>query len=209
MSNLCLFCEDRRFMLNERLDLPSNDSVVWEDKNIFVAPDLFPLVVGHVLIVTKSHYNSFGNAPFSVYSSALNAIRYFKTKVFKNIDVIIFEHGAVIEHSAGSSIDHAHIHMMPFKDDIHSLIVESEFITQPALSASYKVLNGFAQKKQPYIFFQKNLNDSIVYPVKSLPSQFLRILIAQKLGVEYDWKLMQVNGSAKKRFLDTLYLIKR
>lgn len=204
----CFFCETNRFALNKELNLPAEEAIVWEDENVFVIPDLFPLCVGHFLVVTKYHYASFGNVPQNVYESSRHAIEYLKHRLLNGIEVIIFEHGAVIEHTGGSSIDHAHIHIMPLKYDIRPLIEKSIFINEIPQRGSYLVLSKLANKNQPYIYYQRNSEVAFIYPVDKLPSQFLRIIIAQTLGISYNWKIMKADGSAIQRFLDTLKLAK-
>lgn len=207
-KNQCYFCKANRFILNKELDLPSEESIVWEDENVFVTPDLFPLCVGHFLVITKYHYASFGNVPKDIFNSSQNAIKYLKHNILKEKDVVIFEHGAVLECTGGSSIDHAHIHIMPLKYDIRNLIEKSLYINESPLKGSHSVLYQLANNNQPYISYQRNLEEMLIYPVDKLPSQFMRILIAQLLGVSYNWKTMRIDGSAKKRFIDTLKLTK-
>ena len=204
----CFFCETNRFVLNKELNLPAEESIIWEDENVFVTPDLFPLCVGHFLVVTKYHYASFGNVTKNIYDSSQQAIEYLKHSILNGKEVIIFEHGAVMEHTGGSCIDHAHIHIMPLKQDVRPLIEKSIFINELSQRGSYSVLRELANKNQPYIYYQKNSEDAFIYPVDQLPSQFLRILIAQTLGISYNWKIMRVDGSATQRFLDTLKLAK-
>ena len=50
MENECLFCELNRFNINKELLLPERKSIIWEDDNVYVSSDLFPLVVGHCLV---------------------------------------------------------------------------------------------------------------------------------------------------------------
>ncbi len=207
MNCICFFCEENRFCLNKELLLPGNDSIIYEDDNIYVTPDLFPLCLGHMLIITKEHYNSFGNVPLSVYDSAEKAKRYLSEKIFKYSPFIAFEHGAVIEHSGGSCIDHAHIHIMPFADDLKYMIESSDFIDTSAIDATYTNLNQLAEQGVSYIYYQRNFDNPIAYPVyNGLPSQFFRMLIAQKLEINYNWKISYRDGSTKELFCKSVAL---
>ena len=202
----CYFCGTNRFVLNKKLKLPAGESIVWEDENVFVTPDLFPLCVGHFLAITKDHYASFGNTPKKVYNSSRNAIDYLKKSILNGREVIVFEHGAVKEHTGGASIDHAHIHIMPLKYDIRPFIQKSTY-TEVAQQELYSIIHELANKNQPYIYYQRSSGNAFVYPVDDLPSQFLRILVAKALGVSYDWKAMG-DSLTKSRFIDTLKLTK-
>ncbi len=204
----CIFCTDNRFLLNKKLNLPGKESIIWEDENIYVAPDLFPLSIGHFLIIPKKHYASFGNVPENVFKSSLNARLFLKEKVFAGKHTITFEHGAVVEHSGGASIDHAHIHIIPLNIDLEEKITRSGFVQTSAISGEYASLVDLAKQKKPYIFFQHCNFPPIAFVVKQLPSQFLRLLIAEDLKIEYDWKLLYEKRSSKELFLKTLNMAK-
>lgn len=210
MNCVCFFCKENRFCLNEELSLPGIDSIIYENDDVYVTPDLFPLCLGHMLIITKKHYNSLGNVPYSVYESAEKAKCYLRERIFKTMPYISFEHGAVIEHSGGSCIDHAHIHMMPFGEDLKNVIESSDFIDTCAVEASYKSLKHFAEQGIPYIYYQRNSEQPIAYPIfNGLPSQFFRMLIAQKLKINYNWKISYRDGSAKELFNKSIIFGKR
>ncbi len=207
MECTCFFCKENRFCLNKELSLPTVDSIIYEDDNIYVTPDLFPLCLGHMLIITKDHYSSFGNVSHSVYISAERAKRYLFEKIFKKTPFIVFEHGAVVEHSGGSCIDHAHIHMMPFADDLKEMIEASDFIDTFAADATFKNLKHFADQGIPYIYYHRNFENPIAYPIyNGLPSQFFRMLIAQKLKINYNWKISYRDGSTKELFCRSITL---
>ena len=209
MENECLFCELNRFNINKELLLPERKYIIWEDENVYASPDLFPLVVGHFLVVSKYHYNSFANAPCEVYTSVKKALRFIKSNLLNDANTATFEHGAVIEHSGGSSIDHAHIHIMPFNKDLKSAIEESPYIMENPFIGSEIGLSIMAKKQYPYILYQKNSEAALVYHVNKLPSQFLRIIISKELNTEFDWHKMRIDGTAKQKFIETLALANR
>lgn len=209
MGNGCLFCKSNRFNLNKELLLPEKESIIWEDKNVYASPDLFPLVVGHFLVISKYHYNSFANAPSEVYTSAKKALKFLKNNLLHNVNTATFEHGAVIEHSGGSSIDHAHIHIMPFDKDLKNKIEMSDYITENPIIGSEIGLSIMAKNQYPYILYQKNSEEAFIYHVNKLPSQFLRIIISKELNIEFDWHKMRIDKSAKQRFIETLALTRR
>ena len=51
------------------LGLEGESSVIYADENVFVTPDIAPVVKGHYLIVTREHINSYGNADEKIYVS--------------------------------------------------------------------------------------------------------------------------------------------
>lgn len=52
----CIFCDKNRFKLNGEIMLPTTDSIIYENEDVIVCPDLSPLALGHVLIISKKHY---------------------------------------------------------------------------------------------------------------------------------------------------------
>ena len=199
----CLFCVENRFSINKRLDLPGEESIIWEDEQVYVAPDLFPICVGHMLISSKLHYNSFANAPTITICSVKRAIEFLKTNIFKEYPITIFEHGAVVKHSAGASIDHAHSHIVPISFDLQVEIENSSIIMSNAEPCILEDLYKLGIQNQPYIFCQGINRPPVIFRVNELPSQFLRRLIANKLGCEYNWKKSIGSLSFKERFVET------
>jgi diadenosine tetraphosphate (Ap4A) HIT family hydrolase len=203
----CFFCPEGRFFLNKAVGLPCEESIVFEDEHIFVIPDIAPLVVGHFLIVAKKHYNSFGNADDSVYRSLTLAKDFLDNLVFRDVDFFLFEHGAVVEQTAGTCIDHAHMHALPFRGkemDIENYLDQSGFITTIKVVADRGTLSQYATQKQPYIFYETRKGGKWAYPVGQLPHQFLRMMITAFRPVKYNWKLQYQTAESKHLYNETL-----
>lgn len=204
MNEPCPFCLEYRFSINRKLKLPAAESIIWEDENVYVAPDLFPISVGHMLVCSKFHYNSFGCAHTSTVNSAKKALDFLKSNIFIGQNFIIFEHGSVIKNSAGVSIDHAHLHIIPININLQIEIENSALIESKAEPCTLDGLYKFGNEQQPYIYCESQSNPPIVFRVKSLPSQFLRKLISDKLQQEYNWKISIGDPSFRKRFIETI-----
>lgn len=202
----CFFCEENRFLLNNSIGL-SDNSIIYENKYLFVTPDIAPIVLGHFLIVTKQHWNSYGNTNKEVFDALEEAKEYLKRNIFTDCPILFFEHGAVIEHTAGSCIDHAHMHAIPFDAciDIDGYIKKCEFINSTKVKANFTTLNHWAHSKQPYIYYEIE-KDKYAYPVGRLPSQFFRAMIATYYRKQYNWKLLYKDEFSKNLFEDTLDL---
>lgn len=204
MQQNCLFCVEKRFALNKMYALPAEEAIIWEDENVFIVPDLFPLVVGHLLIVSKNHYSSYANAPTEVIRSLKKAIRFVNEELCLRQDAFLFEHGSVLENAGGSSINHAHLHILPINFDIQKEIA----MCAPTLKISDVVsiddLYILAEKNQPYLFCQSPNKQPVVYEVDRLPSQFLRSIIAKKIGCEFDWKKIENRTAFISKFRKTI-----
>ena len=204
----CFFCKDFRFRLNIDMGLPGEDSVVYEDNNIYVTPDIAPLVCGHFLIITKEHLNSFGNANDGIYDSLIRAKVFIKCHLLNGMNVLFFEHGAVLEGSAGVCIDHAHMHAIPLYEDIDidNLIKKFGFITSNRLVATRETLVKCADDNQPYLYYETSDGVQWYYPVGMLPSQFFRRIIAFYFSKNYAWRDQCKNAASKELFIKTLEL---
>ena len=205
MSNICLFCKENRFTLNKAIGL-GDSPIIYEDEHVFITPDIAPIVMGHFLIVTKQHWYSFGNTNKEIFDSLEKAKQYLKNKVFIDKPVLFFEHGAVLENTAGASIDHAHMHAMPFNADmdIDGYIKNSKFVSSIKYEADFNLLNNWAISKQPYIYYE--IEKKYAYKVGKLPSQFMRTMIAFYFKKQYDWKKTYKEDSSKNLFKRTLIL---
>ena len=206
MNFECLFCKKDRFALNKHLNLPAEQSIIYEDKNIYVTPDLFPLVKGHFLIITKEHYCCYGQAPKEIIDSVKIAYHFIENSIFKDhINILSFEHGTAFEEIGGSSINHAHLHVLPIKFDMIPYIKNSEYINTEPQTISFEKLGKLYETKTPYLFVKNSIENSIVFEVKNqIPSQFLRMIIGNALKVPYDWKCEQNIDHYKQLFLKTM-----
>lgn len=208
MNSNCLFCGDLRFSLNKELSLPADDSVVYQDEHIFIIPDLYPLAKGHFLIVTKEHYASSGSAPNCVLDSIEAGMTFLIDKIFVGCEYTFFEHGSVLTNTGGSSIDHVHIHALPYVWKLKEKMIGSPFIYSTPVSGNRETLISFAQKKVPYIYLREGDKEPVIFPVDKIPSQFMRILIAREVGVPYDWKSAYSRKEASSLFMKTLEMYK-
>ena len=119
-SNLCPFCLNSRLKNNNIINLPAEDSILYENNYFYVVVDIAPLMRGHLLIIPKKHYLNFGELPEDMKKEA----KIIKKKIKKiyqdvyNSDALFFEHGSTDDISAGSSINHAHLHSLPLDIDL-------------------------------------------------------------------------------------------
>lgn len=113
MDDPCIFCEDIK-------NYPISYNVfVKNSKYISIVADVSALTVGHLLIITKRHAKSFAQTSDNEMSQALEVIA--SIRVFlesKGYDLIIAEHGSGSpEEFSPACIDHAHLHLVPVKND--------------------------------------------------------------------------------------------
>lgn len=201
----CPFCKKNRFKNNKLVGLPAENSILFENDNVYIQVDISPLCLGHILIVTNKHYLNFFELPNNIKEDVIklkNKIKEIYKEVYKT-DVLFFEHGSAKIGYAGSSIDHAHLHCIPCDFDIIESL--NEILGNPTecdiLDFSNKFNNEFS-----YIYVEKN-EKKLIYKVEKLPSQFLRKLISEKLNNSvYLWQENCINEESiaklKKTILD-------
>ncbi|WP_425315515.1 HIT family protein [Streptomyces qinglanensis] len=88
-------------------------TIFWEDEDNMAFFPLRPAVVGHTLIIPKSHFADFFGLPESSLSSLMQAA----AKVGRGIQRALSPDGMNVITSAGAaasqSVFHAHVHLVP------------------------------------------------------------------------------------------------
>lgn len=199
---MCKFCDDI-FKLNRECKLPEKDSILYEDEYIYVLPDICPLVTGHILIISKEHFDSYANASAAVINAVNNFLNYYRTYIGYR-EFTIFEHGSVIHNEGGTSVEHAHIHVIPIK-------LNMQFVLNEVIGDSEKIylkeLHKFSITNSSYLYFQLGTEEKgYAYKVGKIKSQFLREVVNQMLKQDnlYDWKTGYSSIDSKCRFYKTL-----
>lgn len=187
-SKECPFCRDTRFENSKLVNLPTEESILFENENIYVQVDISPLCLGHILIITNKHYLNFFETPNYIKEDVIklktNLIQLYK-KLY-NTDVLFFEHGSAKSGYAGASIDHAHLHCIPYQFDISQ---DLNKLLGDSVACDILSLNNNFNNEFSYIYLESKENGKQIHKVKQLPSQFLRRLTSEKLGnTDYLWQ---------------------
>lgn len=94
----CLFCQ----IASQKL--PAN--LVYEDKNFMAFLDISPVVIGHTLVIPKTHYRWVHQVKdFGPLWEVAQIVAQAQIKTLKS-ETVVFA-------TAGFQIPHAHIHVMP------------------------------------------------------------------------------------------------
>lgn len=160
---------------------------VLESANFTVVPSLGHLVPGWLLIIPRFHYTSLG----ALSPDLLREFLILKTESESLLNsiygpVVKFEHGSCSHVKAGACIDHAHMHLVPTAEDFGSHLAHR--FSGKRLTDIGRISSKCAS--QPYLLYENAMGVATVYETPLLPSQFMRMLIAQRLGVpeRYDWR---------------------
>lgn len=165
---------------------------VYETKNFACVPSLGSFVEGYLLIVPRQHFLSFREVPYQHYdelNSIINVIAEFYNYCYHS-SFVIFEHGSSFDgKTGGMSVTHAHLHILPYKQSLISIISDFDFIRFENFNAFNENIL-IRQCEKPYLFF-KDIDGMYYYSENAnIPSQFFRKIICNDLGLQGkgDWK---------------------
>ncbi len=105
MESNCIFCR----IVNRE----SEASFIYENHNILSFMDINPLTPGHALIITKQHYNSLLEAPDDLGKDFMEAIKNVSKLMMDNLGADGINIINSIGRSAGQTIFHFHVHIIP------------------------------------------------------------------------------------------------
>jgi ATP adenylyltransferase len=150
----CMFCNENYAHLFRLLfgNFNLNHLIIYKTPNFVVLPDIAPLVEGHLLIISLTHFLCFGNLPddhFKEFEEIKDYITQLLTKTYTRH--IFFEHGPALPKRAGCCIDHAHIHCVPAETDLSSTI--SNKLIKEKIS-SILDLCDFSKRNISYLFYE-------------------------------------------------------
>lgn len=177
---LCQFCSI------ESSIVANTPAPRWYDRplsvlpNLYVIPALGPLVVGHVLVVARSHIVGIRASPSTAvltdYETLAMSMRH-RCEV-AGLTLLELEHGSSHAHSSGPCIEHAHVHMLPGIADQSDLFAA----TFPAIESSSSALRGISY------FWVRTRANVVAYDATGARRQEPRILLAERLGLpSWDW----------------------
>ena len=116
MNKDCVFCK----ILND--ELPAHH--VYEDEWTYAFLDIFPVNEGHVLVITREHYENI----FEATPESLEAVTRTVGKIAKAIKQVFEPDGLTVAQlngaAAGQTVFHYHTHLIPRRQgdpmDLHS-----------------------------------------------------------------------------------------
>lgn len=103
----CLFCSDEIY-----------ERIVEEHESVFAIEDKFPVTTGHLLIIPKRHANDFFSMTALERQHADKLLRILRSKIQHEDPLVTgFNVGMNCGESAGQTVKHAHIHLIPRRSD--------------------------------------------------------------------------------------------
>lgn len=198
----CCFCKEyadpskSQFFAEIGQQIGCVSRTLLQTDNWYVIPTIGSLTAGYVLLVCKQHYPSLANiADRNLYFEMLNLKMSVESVLLRQLGLpcLTFEHGTPNPLSKGAnSVDHVHIHVLPFERPIWQDIVSVMPETDIEVVDNYEDVYTSWRNKLPdsYLLFQ-DVDQKIYYASDAggMPSQLFRRCLAPYLGVEsWDWR---------------------
>ena len=207
--NNCPFCGSNRKDFLKENGYYATEMYFYEDDDFSISSDLSPLVAGHLLAIPTKHFSCFGEIEDI---AMLTRIRKISCKLLGTDDLLIFEHGAVVEGEVGASVDHAHMHIMPRPTNmavemIDKYILQSGCVASSKVVAPQDVLQIFYADRKSYIFYELQ-GLRFAYPVHSLPHQFLRSMMQPYCQLSYNWRKTYSTDECRNNVQKTVEFVK-
>lgn len=182
------------------------NTVLLKNPLTYIIPDFSPLAIGHLLILPYMHIHGIASMDDSTILDFNQSISYVES-LYSEGSGTFFEHGAVVPSTAGSSIDHAHLHFLPIDINIELILSQQNFDLNKVVPIhSLCELKPFSIQHQPYIYWRYLNGDGFAYPVGSLKSQFLRFAIGETINSsqDYNWHTDSKTEHAKNLVKKTI-----
>jgi len=166
------------------------DRIIHETANFAVLCDIAPLLKGHLIIVPKWPWVSFGKLPKEDWDEFIE----LKLQVARVLGdfyspPMFIEHGSCSSMVSGGCVTHAHLHAVPGPIDILPMFIEDDLEYKRIDDMRYLLELG--GRDVPYLFFENTKSEMYVVELgKPIKKQFVRIGIAKSLGIEdpyWDW----------------------
>lgn len=176
------------FEARYRGDPPSR--LIAQTTRFAVLADLAPLCEGHVLIVPRSYYPSFGALPPEWWPELEQLLARLDETVSLAFGVpLALEHGSSSRPQRSPCVSHAHLHLVPVAADLAPDLHRRGFAPQAA--GSFRELSDIAARDCAYVCWGSAQGPVQVAEVESrggIPRQYLRRELATVLGSEeWDW----------------------
>jgi diadenosine tetraphosphate (Ap4A) HIT family hydrolase len=178
---------------------------VLESENFFVFPSLGQLVEGYLLICGKEHYLSCSEIPQEQFSEFLDLKEKVRKTLSKNYtNPIFFEHGCISsdrDKKAGCCVEHAHLHCVPADVDLLDGI-ERNFKARKIFELSE--IKELHKRAIPYFYYESGKGEKYIFELhERAPSQYLRQVLAVKLGVpeRWDWKTCPCHDDVSRTYM--------
>lgn len=98
---------------------PDPKRILWNDENVYVIRDLYPVSPSHSLIIPFRHFQSVFETTEGELVSIVKALKFRKEQLEDTLSIDGYNIGINDGLSAGQTIPHLHVHLIPrFESDV-------------------------------------------------------------------------------------------
>jgi diadenosine tetraphosphate (Ap4A) HIT family hydrolase len=163
--------------------------VIYETSTTALIPSLGPLAPGHSLLCPQEHVRSIACAP-GIAQDAMRSAVGLCTRVLESVydsPVHRFEHGnSRYGDGIACSVEHAHLHLVPFRGDVWSLVrgLGEWQVLAGGVAALPTATNGLE-----YLYYESPAGEAYLWLTdgRPIPSQLLRRVFAEASGQSSRW----------------------
>lgn len=197
---LCTEIKGSLDSLSSILGCNANHTILRNEDFAFIH-DISPVIAGHSLLITNNHYNSFGQ----IHSSLNQIFLDFKKRIDnyflnKYKRYFLFEHGtSVTGAQCNNCVSHAHIHYIPYSISIDKYL--RPFSDQLVKGRSTDTLSILQHIKCEYFYYEDYLHNYVYVdcPKQPVPRQFLRMIMANELGLsDWNWRTVLLDHVSQR-----------
>ena len=149
-------------------------------------PPLGEFMEGGLLLLTRRHMLSLAHLPPAAFDRLERLLRAISEvlRLRWGVPPLIFEHGPAPEWSKGvCCVDHAHLNIFPAAVPVHPHLAERMRLGICSLSE----LTRLRHAEFGYLFVQENDGARRAYDAHNVPTQLVRRIITQQLGMPDRW----------------------
>ena len=188
MKYMCPFCQE---FLNRSNNVIEKNRIIAETRTFLIFPTVGGFVDNYQLIVPRKHINCFGELTNNEWQELNLIIDWQKwiNKHYFGSSTSMFEHGALLPNNeSGKSIVHAHLHIFPNNQTLFTALKKYKFTIQeiPDITNLAKI----CRINETYLYYRDiDGKDYVIIDESGLPSQFLRKVLADSLGLStWNWR---------------------
>lgn len=175
-------------LVKENTGLPGN-RILHVGKHWFIVPSIGAIAPGYLLFVSKRHHLSVAECEIEEIvelEGLINITRDFLEKAYQ-LPCVLFEHGGTENlECSPASVDHCHIHIVPFEGDLMVADDNRKIIPIGRLCD----IGRYVKFPQSYLFYQSNQRENYLILRDEYPSQYFRKILASQLREKerWDWR---------------------
>lgn len=190
ISHQCPFCIEIEgtgdSIFGEMMGTRLASRVLYQDEDFVVMPPLGEFIEGGLLVLSRRHVLSFAFLEPEKLTRLAQLVRVIRQQLLQvyGVSPLVFEHGPAPQRTKGvCCVDHAHLNIFPAGVRVHPQLAER--MSMPL--CDLQQLSLLARAEFGYLVVQENDGSIRAYDGQLVPTQLVRRIIANELGLAERW----------------------